>query len=308
MTTANQSDDPVSVDVFGFGHCCVDYLSILDPYPSKGKKGDVVESLVIGGGPVPTALATLANFGATTRFCGKVGSGHEGALIIDGLHQRGVDTSWMTVDPDGVTARAFIWIDPKDGSRTIALDVSRFKWMTPDQLDDRLPKRCKLFLTDGRATDATLKALKIARKAGVTTVLDIGATRPRLDEMLPLIDYAVVSQDLADGFAPGASPDQLSHRLIEAGTGTAVVTMGKNGTIWFDGSNGGHIPSFPVSRIVDTTGAGDIFHGAFIYGLLQDWALDHSIRFAGVAAALSCRKLSGMMSIPSLEEVKTISG
>ena len=304
MKTVN----PVHVDVFGFGHCCVDYLSVLDPYPSKGKKGDVVESLVVGGGPVPTALATLSQFGATTRFCGKVGSGHEGDLIISGLHERGVDTSWMITDPDGVTARAFIWIDPKDGSRTIALDVSRYQWMTPDQLDDRLPKCCKVFLTDGRATDATLKGLKIARQAGVTTVLDAGSTRPRLNEMLPLIDYAVVSQDLADGFAPGASPEQLSHRLIEAGTGTAVVTMGEKGTIWFDGTNGGRIPSSPISQIVDTTGAGDIFHGAFIYGLLRDWNLDRSIRFAGVAAALSCRKLSGLMSIPTLEEVEALTG
>ncbi len=292
------------VEVFGFGHCCVDYLCVLDPYPEKGKKGDVSRSLVIGGGPVPTALLTVAKFGGTTRFCGKVGPGSEGELVIQGLRQGGVDASPMIVDPDAVTAHAFIWIDPAAaGSRTIALDTTRITWPIADELPDSLPGLCRVFLCDGRAAEATLKGLKLAREAGAATVLDAGSGRHRFDEMLPLVDYALVSRDLADSFAPGADPDELARLLVGTGSGAAVVTIGEGGAVWSDGSSGGHVPGFKV-EVVDSTGAGDVFHGAFIYGMLKGWGIGENILFANAAAALSCRLISGRLGIPKLEEVE----
>ncbi len=293
------------VDVFGFGHCCIDYLSVIDPYPEKGKKSDVIESLTIGGGPVPTALATVAKFGGTARFCGKVGTDHEGDIIIKGLKDHNVDTQWMIRDSQISTARANIWIDPIDGARTIALDTTRYKWMTPDQLDERLFANCRIVLCDGRSPDVMMKGLNLAKIYNVPTVLDVGTSRTRLDEMLPLIDYAVVSIDLSDSLCRGGTPEQLVDKLITMGSRIGVVTAGIKGTFWDDGTRCGHVPAFPT-EIVDTTGAGDVFHGAFVYGLLKEWELEEIIRFSNAAAALSCRKLSGLLSIPSIDEVMTL--
>lgn len=300
LTADSQTAD--AVDLFGFGHCCADYLTLLDPFPAKGKKGDVVASSIIGGGPVPTACQTVAKFGRSARFCGKVGDDADGRIVRQGLVETGVDGSFVLVDPEVATARAYIWVDARDGSRTVALDISRFRFPAPDELDPRLPAACRFFLADGRAAGATLKALRIARASGVPTMLDAGAVRPRFAEMLPLVDYAVVSRDLADTLAPGASPEELVLRLLDGGAQRAVVTVGEKGAVWRDGSGNGFVPGFPVKPL-DTTGAGDVFHGALIHGLLDRWALEQAIRFANAAAALSTRKLSGRLGIPELGEV-----
>ncbi len=293
------------VDVFGFGHCCIDYLTVLDPYPEKGRKGDVVQSIVIGGGPVPTALLTVTGFGASARFCGKVGDDHDGRVVIEGLKEGGVDISRMIVDPSARTARAYIWIDPRDGSRTVALDKTNITWPSADDLDEEMVKSCKVFLCDGRAADACVKGLKAAREFGVKTILDTGANRLRFKEMLELTDFAVVSSDLSDTLSPGVDPDELARLLVKMGTGTAVVTAGKDGALWCDGRAEGHVPGFSVDA-VDTTGAGDVFHGGFIHGLLNNWELERSIAFANAAAALSCRHLSGQQGIPKLTEVEAL--
>jgi len=301
-----------SVDLFGFGHCCADYLMVLDPYPAKGCKGDVVESLVIGGGPVPTACAAAVKFGLSARFAGKVGADADGEVVIRGLREAGVDDTYMLIEPAVKTARACIWIDPKDhGARTVALDLIRFQQPSADELDDRLPALCRALLVDGRASEACLKALNLARKKDVITILDTGAVRPCFKEMLQLTDFAIVSYELALAYLPGGSPLEVAEKLISDGAEYAVVTFGESGAYWMSKNSAGFAPGFPQPLVVDTTGAGDIFHGAFIYKLLENSQNVHTlssenmngiIRFANAAAALSTRKLSGRLSIPDLKE------
>jgi len=294
-----------TVDVFGFGHCCIDYLTILDPFPDKGMKGDVVEALVIAGGPVPIALSTAAAFGCRTRFFGKVGNDDDGNQIAKELHKDGVDVSEIIIDRDCVTARAYIWIDRNDGSRTIALDYRKTNWIKAQEVDPDLIEGCKLFLCDNRSAVATLKALQFAKEAGAITMIDAGSVRPRFDEMLKLVDYAIVSKDLGDTLSKGIGARETAEMLVSMGSGTAVVTCGAGGSVYCDGSETMHIPGFTID-IVDTTGAGDVFHGAFAYGLLENWNLSRVVRFANAAAALSCRKLSGRMGIPSLDEIERL--
>ena len=293
---------PKKFDVFGFGHCCTDYLIEVDPFPEKGKKGDVTNSIVIGGGPVPTAVLTIVKFGCTAGFCGKIGNDEDGRLVMAGLNEGGVDTTHMIIKNGASTARAFIWIDPKDATRTIALDRTNISFPSEEEFDENLVKQSRAFLCDGRPTEACLKGLKVAREHGVLSVLDAGAVRPRFAEILKLVDYAVVSSDLADTLSPGATPEGLAEDLVRLGAGNAIVTIGAKGAVWSDGADSGHVPGFEVDA-VDSTGAGDVFHGAFIFGLLKNWTLTASTRFANAAAALSCRFLSGRKGIPQLSEV-----
>jgi len=290
-------------DLFGFGHCCADYLSLLKPYPAKGKKGDVVESLTIGGGPVPTACQMVASLGKRVSFCGKVGNDTDGALVLDGLRESNVDSTRMIIDPAVKTARASIWIDPEDGARTVALDTFRFQFPNEVEFDRDWVKECRFFLVDGRAAEATVAALKEARRLGVPTMLDAGAVRPSMSLMIPLLDYTVVSSDFADTYAPGASAPELANLLLGAGTGLAVVTVGERVAYWQSGNEGGFVEGFSVTDVIDTTGAGDIFHGGLIYGILEGWDIRRSIRFANAAAALSTRRLSGRLSIPERREI-----
>lgn len=302
MPSNSKKASDLLVDVFGFGHCCMDYLLVLNPYPEKGKKGEVVKSLTIGGGPIPTALQCITRFGKTARFCGKVGDDLDGHQVIEELRSGGVDTSCMVIDPEVKTARAFIWIEPSTGIRTVSLDVSQFSWIQQAQLDTRSVVNSRIFFTDGRATQATLKGLRTARENGITTVFDSGSVRSGFSEMLPLIDYAVVSHDLAETCKPGASPSELACLLVGAGARVSIVTDGSNGAYSFDGKKERSHPGYKVD-VYDTTGAGDVFHGGFIYGLLEGWDFRKIVRFANAAAALSCRRLSGRQGIPELHEV-----
>lgn len=292
----------MTTDLFGFGHCCADYLALLCPYPEKGKKGDVVQSLIVGGGPVPTACQAVAKWGKLVKFVGKVGDDPDGELIRRGLVEEGVDASGMIVDPTITTARAYIWIDQGDGSRTVALDVSRYRFPEAAEFDASLVKEARVFMVDGRAADASIKGLEVARKAGVVTVLDAGAVRPRFSEMLSLVDYAIVSWDLADTFAPGADPVKLTHLLTKAGARNAVVTVGERGAYFCGDEGEGFVKGVPSDKVVDTTGAGDVFHAGFVYGLLQGWKIEARLHFAAAAASLSTRKLSGRYGIPELSE------
>lgn len=309
------------VDVFGLGHCCIDYLNVLDPYPVKGKKGEIIDSLIISGGPVPTALQALSKFGRTTRFCGKVGDDDFGRQVITELYMNGVDTLPVVIDPEMSTAIAHIWIDKADGSRTVALNRRKTNWIDENELDSRFPENCRIFLTDGRAEKATIRALQLARNAGVPTVFDSGAVRPGIEKMLPFVDYAIVSIDFADTFLPEADlgrltkfpkREQLIERgyelcraLISSGAGMGVVTIGEAGAVWINGDEAGLSPGFEVI-VYDTTGAGDIFHAGFIHGLLEGWNVRECIRFGNAAAALSCRSLSGIMGIPNQEEINDL--
>ena len=296
------------VDLFGFGHCCADYLSILKPFPIKGKKGDIIQSLTIGGGPVPTACQMVASLGKSARFVGKVGADADGRLVIDGLQASGVECSGMLIDPSVKTARANIWIDAEDGSRTVALDLTNFGFPSESELDLRLTTDCRLFLVDGRAVEATLAGLREAKRMGVTTMLDAGAVRPMMTKMLPLLDYAVVSSDFADTFSPGLDAKQLALRLVESGVEHAIVTDGETGAYWHSANSNCFVEGFPVAGVIDTTGAGDIFHGGLIYGILEGWDIEPSMRFANAAAALSTRKLSGRMGISKLDEIEELLG
>lgn len=295
------------VDAFGLGHCCVDYLAVLDPYPDKGKKGEVIDSLIIGGGPVPTALQVVTRYGGTTRFCGKVGDDSDGGIVIEGLTKGSVDTSQLVVDPGVTTARAYIWIDPHEGSRTVALNISRFTWLEPNEVNIDLARRCKVFLCDGRAAEVSIRCLKAAKESGVVTVFDAGAIRPRFFEMLSFCDFVIVSQDLIDSFKEKISPEHLARELVDKGAGTAVVTIGSEGVLWNNGVSSGRVASFQI-EVYDSTGAGDVLHGGFIHGLLQGWNFEDCLRFGNAAAALSCRKLSGANGIPELVEVERLMG
>lgn len=294
------------IDLIGFGHCCADYLSVLKPFPDKGKKGDVIQSLTIGGGPVPTACQTVSLFGKSARFIGKVGDDEDGKLVIEGLQRCSVDSSYMLIDSSVRTARASIWIDAEDGSRTVALDVSNFQFPRASEVNVEWLSECRMLLIDGRAGDATLLMLHEAKRRGILTMLDAGAVRQRLDEMLPFIDYAVVSSDFADTYSPGASKELLAGKLIQAGVGTAVITAGEKGAYWQHKTDSGFVEGYRISPVIDTTGAGDVFHGGLIFGILEGWNFQQSLRFANAAAALSTRRLSGRGGIPELTEVMNL--
>ncbi len=293
----------LELDCLGFGICPLDYLSILDPYPGLDEKMDVIASSVQGGGPVPTALATLSRLGAKVAFVGKIGADYEGRLICSELQRFKVNTDYMIVDKKARSLKAFIWVDKNTGKRTVALDRTGMRPIKPKDIDFLNRVSFRYLHLDGRDMKANIYLARRARKDGSEVILDVGSLRDGIDDLYPLVDHLVVSRKFAYDYTKSGDLSKACSELKKIGFKCVVITLSEKGCVWTDSNKVDYFPGFKM-EVVDTTGAGDVFHGAFIFGLLKKWKMKKTIEFASACAALKCRKLGGREGIPSLKEVK----
>jgi sulfofructose kinase len=158
-------------------------------------------------------------------------------------------------------------------------------------------------LVDGKLIETALPAAREARRLGVPVVGDYENMGEAVRSLLPHTDYAICSEDAAR--RAGAADDRRAacEAVRRLGAAHVLVTLGARGVAWLDGDELRRMPAFPVD-VVDTTGAGDVFHGAFCYGLVAGWGFERGLRFASAAAALSCRRLGGRAGIPTRAEVE----
>ena len=152
--------------------------------------------------------------------------------------------------------------------------------------------------------EASIKAARQAKDLGLKVVLDGGTMREGSLKLVSLVDIVIASERFAEPLVgPGASPEDGLRSLYGLGPKQVVVTLGAKGSIGWDGSEIFVQKAFPI-RAVDTTGAGDVYHGAYIYGVLQGWGMGECMRFASAASALKCRAVGAREGIPNLEEIK----
>ncbi|MFQ6003137.1 MAG: carbohydrate kinase family protein [Candidatus Zixiibacteriota bacterium] len=316
----SSSSDRIEFDCLGFGMNVVDYLSILDPYPNLDEKVEVVESATQGGGPVPTAMVALARLGAKVAYVGKIGDDPEGRFVKAELEKEGVNTDYLIMDKESRTAKAFIWVDKNTGKRTVALDRTKSNHIKIRELRFIDSISTRFLHLDAREPEADIFLAKWAKKLGAKVSLDVGSLRSGeehefcvLRSVFPFVNHLLVSKRFACGFTRLSDPFLACKELMKKGFEIVGVTIGEDGCIcgsprgFTKGGSGGedrifHTPGFPV-KVVDTTGAGDVFHGAFIHGLLEKWDLKKTARFACATAAMKCRKLGGRAGIPNLAEV-----
>lgn len=295
-----------SVAVVGVGQCSLDILGTLDRYPAVDSKAQLEETLIQGGGPVATALVTLARLGVTSAFVGRIGEDDFGRRIREGLTAEKVDSRYLLVDEKGSSQFSFIAVERDRGRRTIFCNPGSCQPLTGDDIPADLIRQSRLLHLDGSHPEGALTAAHLARKNGVTTVLDGGSWRTATEQLLPLVDHAVVSARFAAQMDPDRPLTEVLSLLMDYGCRSATVTDGENGSFTVDETGEVfHQPGFAVSA-VDTTGCGDVFHGGYLYGLLQGWSLRRTARFAAACAALKTRALGGRTAIPTLSEIETL--
>jgi len=290
-------------ECLGLGICALDHLSILDPYPDLDEKVDVVESSIQGGGPVPTAMATLSKLGVKVAFVGKVGDDYEGRLICSELEKFKVNTDFIIVDKKAKSAKAFIWVDKQSGKRTVALDRTGMRPIKPEELTFLDKVSFRYLHLDGRDMEANIFLAKKAKKEGSEVVLDVGSVRDNIEDLFPFVDYLVVSKKFAYDYTGSEDLSKACLELKKIGFKCVAITLSEKGCLWTDSQKVNYFPGFKI-EVTDTTGAGDVFHGGFIFGLLRKWKMEKIIEFASACAALKCRKLGGREGIPTLKEVE----
>jgi sulfofructose kinase len=290
-------------DIIGLGYCGLDRLCVVPRIPVDDKV-EILENLVQGGGPSATAIVAAARLGAKTTFIGAVGDDDFGEAILEEFRREGVDTDSVEIQKDAASPSAYCWIDAQTGSRSIAWSRGSISPMSPSSLPEEMIRSAKLLHLDGHHTQAAVAAAEIARSAGVTVSLDAGTMLDGIDKLVELADIIIASEMFAAKFTGAASAGEALRYLYDSGDSKfAGVTMGADGSIGFDSENKYRQPAFPV-EVVDTTGAGDVFHGAFAYRYTTggDWA--ECMRFAAAVSAMKCTKLGGRSGIPTLVEAE----
>lgn len=299
-------------DVFGIGIAPRDLTAWLEHHPAADEKLRAAAFVESGGGPVPTALVALARFGYRCGFSGVVGDDHGGRFVRDELVREGVDVSGLALREGVDTATSLILVSGEHRSicewgqveqPLAAADVEPFA--------DALA-RCRALLIDARLPEAQAAAARRVRSGGGFVLLDAGHPRPGVDTVLPLTDVAIVSHTFPAGLPdrpdPEAFLESLVDRLAPDGLRIAGVTLGSQGCLLRSADEGlVRIEGHEID-VVDTTGAGDVFHGAFAAALLDGESLSDAARFANAAAALKCRGRTGRARLPDRDEIWRLAG
>jgi sulfofructose kinase len=297
-----------NLDVVGLGYCAYDILAIVPRLPGFDDVQMVhLDELVYdGGGPVGTALAAVARLGARAGYLGVLGDDMEGRWLRDLFVQEGVDVSRLRLEAGSGTNRCLLLVHQATGGRAILcqprVETAR---LTLDDADRSYIQAARVLHLDGQFLPAAVQAARWAREAGVKVCFDGNHPRSGLEELLPLVDWLVVAEPFPTAYTGRPDLEDAARSLLALGPAAVVVTQGERGCQAWKADDQWQIPACPV-QVIDTTGAGDAFHGGFIYGMLQGWEVRRVAAFANAVAALNCRMLGGRRGLPGVEEVAAL--
>lgn len=292
-----------SFDVVGMGLNSADFLAVVPEFPTLNSKMKISQFAKQGGGQVATAMVALSRWGIKTKYIGKVGGDELGSFSLASIRQEGVDVSSVLIESDSTNQFAVILVDGSSGERTILWNRDERLMYREGELRREEVCSGKILHLDGHDIHAAIQCARWAREEGIPTVIDIDKVEPLTGELIQEIDFVITSSRFPSLFTGIKDQEKALFELQGHTKGFVCATLGEKGAMAL--MDGEIVYSKGISvKAVDTTGAGDVFHAGFIYGLLQNWELKEILRFANVAAGLKCRDLGGRKGIPTLEEIE----
>lgn len=322
------------IDIVGIGASTLDRFIVVNHFPTGREVQQAISSTTDGGGPVATALATAGKYGSRTVMIDRIGDDMVGRYILEDFHKYNVNTEGIQVDAEAKSGTATILVKQKTGERAVFFERSTAS--DPEFLDNYqgLIENASIVHINGRHRHLMRTAIDIARQSGTIISLDGGAQRYD-DDMRPITELShvvIVARDYAEKYTGSTNLEEACCIIHDRGALIAGVTDGANGSyfVWPDGTAYRCQP-FPQASVVDTTGAGDSFHGAFLsklavsirqenalYGefikpidILQ--SLDHkqlesAAIFASAVSALNTQGIGGRSALPSLKSACNLAG
>jgi sugar/nucleoside kinase (ribokinase family)/ADP-ribose pyrophosphatase YjhB (NUDIX family) len=292
-------------DIVGLGYCVYDIVAITSGPPDFDNVAMTpLTSLVHdGGGQVGTALTAAARLGARTGYVGLLGDEPEGRWLRDRFVKEGVEISRLRLSDENGTNICLILVEEATARRAI-LCHRRVQPvdLVLDEQDRLYIQNAQVLHLDGQFMPAAIQAAQWAREAGVRISYDGNHKRPRLEELLPMVDWLVVAEPFPTTYTGLPDLRDAAQALLDLGPEVLVVTEGQRGCQVWTAATHFQVPGFTV-KAVDTTGAGDAFHGAFVHAMLQGWELARVATFANAVAALNCQTLGGRRGLPDAETV-----
>lgn len=292
------------VDLVGVGLNATDTVVPLSNYPARGSKVEYSTLSILPGGQVASTVVACQHWGMRTRYVGKLGDDSAAKLHRDAFARAGVETQIVTVK-DGASSQSLILVDG-GGERTVLCRRDERLILQPGDLNREWIVNARALHVDGYDTAAATLAATWAREASIPVIADLDELYPGVEALLKNIDYLIASRDFPCRLMAESDLETALQKMqLRYGCLLTAATLGEEGVIAWDGKQFHRAPAFAVS-VIDTTGAGDIFHAGFIHGLLQGWPLDRQLDFACAAAALNCMSVGARGGIQPVEAIEKL--
>jgi sulfofructose kinase len=291
-------------DVVGVGLNATDTLLVVPHFPAYAGKVPFQEEVVSPGGQVASALVACARLGLRTKYIGTVGDDERGRIQLESLRVEGVDIEHVQLRRNCANQSAYIVIDRSTGERTVLWRRDDGLRIDPEQILPEQIACARLLHIDGHDTPAVERAAAIARGLGIPVTVDVDTVYHGFDRVLPHVDYLVASSEFPTAWTGQDDPFKaLELMQREYGMKVVAMTLGAHGALARENGEFFYSPAFVVN-CVDTTGAGDVFHGAFCYAVLQEMPMRDALEFSNAMAALNCTALGARGGIRGLEEIR----
>lgn len=293
------------IDILGLGGVAVDDLIYVPSYPPADSKMRITATDRQCGGLTATALVAAARLGCRCAYAGVTGTDENSDFALKAMAAEGIRTDLARRRPAARVFHSIVIVDDS-GARTLFCDARDVVGAGDDWPAEEVIASARVLFVDPVGAAGMVRAATAARAAGVPTVADIEQTASwPVEELMSLVDHLVVPERFAQERTGRGNPGPAAEALLQPHHRAVVVTCGDRGS-WFVGedmSKAAHQPAFPV-RAVDTTGCGDVFHGAYAAGLVKGMDLAARVRFASAVAALKARRRGGQAGCPDLAEVE----
>jgi sulfofructose kinase len=293
-------------DLVGVGLNATDTLLIVSHFPAYAGKVPFEAEILSPGGQVASALATVAKLGLRVKYIGTVGDDERGRVQMESLRETGINLDDVEVRENCPNQTAYIIIDQSTGERTVLWSRPNCLRLEPESITLEKVACARMLHVDGHDTPAVEKAAKLARSRGIPVTVDVDTIYHGFDRVLEAADYLVASSEFPGQWTTERDPFKALETIQnEYKMKCAAMTLGSHGALARVDGKFVYSPAFVVN-CVDTTGAGDIFHGAFCYAVLQGMAMGETLEFSNAMAALNCTKLGARGGIATAAEARAL--
>jgi len=293
-------------DVVGVGLNATDTLLLVSRFPAYAGKEPFDEEMLSPGGQVASAMVTCARLGLRVKYIGTVGDDERGRIQMESLRDTGINLDHVQVRAGCANQSAYILIDRSTGERTVLWRRPEELRLEPEEIAPEQITCARLLHIDGHDTPAVERAARIARQHGIPVTVDVDTVYHGFDRVLPFVDYLVTSSE----FPPQWTNQHDAFKALamiqeEFGMKVAAMTLGAHGCLARMGGRFFYSPAYVVN-CVDTTGAGDVFHGAFCYAVVRGMPLEETLDFCNAMAALNCTALGARGLIATREQAEAL--
>ncbi len=293
-------------DVLGIGLNATDTLLLVDEFPPYAGKVPFERELLSPGGQVATAMVACAKLGLRAKYIGTIGDNRRGQIQRESLEGTGVDTTGLIVRQGCPNQTAYIIIHKRTGERTVLWQREECLRLKKSEIRPEDIAAARMLHLDGCDVEAAAYSASLAREFRIPVSLDVDTIYPDFDSVLEKVDYLVAGSDWLHKWTGENDPFRALERLqAEYGMRVAASTLGEHGALALQDGHWIYSPGYQVAA-VDTTGAGDVFHGAFCYATLKGMAMQRALDFSNAAAAINCTAIGARGHIPTRAEVESL--